>query len=323
MNSLRQLVLIARATALEGLQQPIALLLLLAMVALTTLGPLVQLFTFGEEGRLARDSGLAFMLVMGLAMTAFTAGFTLSDELRRGTAAAVLVKPVGRLTFLLGKYLGVVAVLALFCLCGTVCTLLAERTAEHYIELEYFADAIVDRYTGLGALAAAGLALLVAAALNFFRNVRFGLAAFLLVTLSQAAVLLLCGFINRAGELIPYALQVNARIIPASALVFLLLCVYGALATAFSTRLLTGATLVLCGAVFFLGFLSDSFRHASFLSWLSALVPNVQHFWRASALDREGSIPLGYVAQALAYAASLTALYLAAGYAALRGRDLG
>jgi len=256
-------------------------------------------------------------------MTAFTAGFTMSDELRRGTAAAVLVKPVSRLSFLLGKFFGVVIVLAFFCFCGTVSTLLAERTAEHFVELEHFVGSVVDLYTGVGALVAVGVALLVAAVLNFFRHIRFGLAAFLLVILFQALVLLLCGFIDRTGTFVPYSLHVNWRIVPASTLVFLILCVYGALATALSTRLLTGATLVLCGIVFFLGFLSDSFRHSTFLFWVSVPVPNVQHFWRSGALDKGGIIPLRIVAQAMAYAVCLMGVYLSLGYAALRNRDLG
>ena len=325
MKSLRQILCIAKTTALEGLQQPICLLLLLSMVVLVTLGPLVQMFTFGEEGRLARDSGLAMMLMLGLFTVAFTSGFTMSDELRRGTAAVTLTKPVHRLVFLLGKFLGVVIVLALFAWCGTVTTLLAERTAEHYIELPYYADSMVDRFTGIGALLGVGCALAIAAVLNFIKHYRFGLAAFVGVVVSQTVVLVLCGFITRAGTLTRFDLQVNRHIIPAAILVFMLLVLYAALATALSTRLPTGATLVTCGIVLFLGFLSGHI-YSMYSSWLSAvfytLIPDVQHFWMSDALANGGAIPLRYVTYAALYILTMAALFLSAGYAMLKSRDL-
>ena len=46
---------VAAATAIEGLQQPVALLLALACFVLIALQPVVQMHTFGEPGRLTRD----------------------------------------------------------------------------------------------------------------------------------------------------------------------------------------------------------------------------------------------------------------------------
>ena len=75
---LSALFAVARATLLEGLQQPVTLLLALTCFELTVLQPLVQLHTFGEPGRLTRDCGMACLLVFGVAVAAFTAGFTLA-----------------------------------------------------------------------------------------------------------------------------------------------------------------------------------------------------------------------------------------------------
>ena len=82
-RTLKTGIAVAVATALEGLQQPVCLLLAFTAVELTILVPLVQLFSFGEGGRLARDSGLAILLVGGMLLAAFTSGSTLARDLVR------------------------------------------------------------------------------------------------------------------------------------------------------------------------------------------------------------------------------------------------
>ena len=316
MNHLRQITAIARTTALEGLQQPIAVLLFLTLVVLAALFPLIQLFTFGEEGRLARDSGLALMLTHGLLLVTFTAGFTLADELRRGTAATVLTKPVSRLTFLLGKYCGVLTVVALFCLSATLATLMAERTAEHAIETQKYIGTMTDRPLGLGIFIGTGIALAVAALLNFLRRIRFSLAAVIGILIAQLTVFALSGFILRTGEIVHgYSLQMDLRIIPAAALIFLLLALYAACATAFSTRLTTGQTLLLCAALLFLGFIP----HTALIPF----IPSVRFFWATDALSNGGTISPGTLGMTTLYAAAIGALYLSLGYRLLKHRDLG
>lgn len=325
-RTLRQLLHIAHATALEGLQQPIALLLTLSCVVLTALGPMVHLHAFGEEGRLARDSGLAFMLVFGLLVTGFTAGFTVAEELRRGTAATLLAKPVDRAVFLLGKWLGVATVLLAFCAAALLATLLAERTAERFVETKEYLGSMLDLHSGIGTLAAVLLALLLAGILNYARNLRFGLVSFAGLILLQGAVLVACGFVNRAGELLKgYDPQINARVLPAAFLVFLLLGIHAALATALSTRFRTATVLPASVALLFVGFLADPWlgsSHHPVLRWVYLLVPDMQHFWLADALADGGHIPLRYVAHAVAYAACYSAAVLILGTAAFRHRDI-
>ena len=66
MLRIRQFLTMAGLTAVEAIRQPICLLLTTACVVLTALIPLLTLHNFGEDGKLARDSGLAFHLVFGL-----------------------------------------------------------------------------------------------------------------------------------------------------------------------------------------------------------------------------------------------------------------
>lgn len=325
---LRQILRIAGTTAVEGLQQTVVLLLALSGVVLTCLQPVVSLYTFGEEGRLARDSGLALLLVLGLFVVAFTAGATLHDELRRGTAAAVLAKPVPRTAFLLGKWLGVAAVLGAFALSQTLATLLAERTATHFIETREFLGSVVDPYSALASLVAPCLALAVAAVLNYRRRTRFALASMLLLAAFLALALLACGFVTRAGTAPDggYALQVNARVLPAAVLVLALLVLYAAVATALSTRLGAAPTVLALGILLFLGFFAESAfaRSASpLLRALYSLLPDVQSYWLPDALAAGGRIPLRYTARAVAAAAAVSAFWLTLGSLSLARKDIG
>ena len=324
---LRQLLRIAGATALEGLQQPVALLLALTAATLTSLGPLVTLFTFGEEGRLARDSGLALQLVLGLFVVAFTAGATVHDELRRGTAAAVLAKPVGRGAYLVGKWLGVVAVLLVFSATTTLATLLAERTAEHFIETRTVLGTMTDVYSGLGSLLAIALALAIAAALNFARRVRFALAAQLLLPALLLATLVACGFVTRAGTTpeTGFDLQVNSRVVSAATLVAALLALYAAIATALSTRLRAAPTAAILGAFLFLGFFAESVAgHGGPLpALLCAFVPDVQNFWMTDVLGGGGAIPARLLARTLLHTLAASAFWLLLGRVLLDRKDLG
>lgn len=327
MIRLRQLLAIAYATLLEGMQQPAALLLLLACVLLTGLTPIFQFHTLGEEGRLARDSGLAWMLLAGLALAATSASSGLSAEIARGTASAALSKPVSRATFLAAKYLGVLGLVLLLGSASLAATLLAERASEHYVEHNDDIGSKADFAVSLLSLLAPLAALGVAGALNLLRRVRFGVAAFLGIPLSLGAVLLICGCFNRFGRLVWCHPDLNPRVLPAAVLVLLALAVLAALATALATRLHSGPTLLICALVLAIGLAADLWmRQAPALSvrgLLGGVFPNLQHFWMCDALADNGRISWSYVGRAALLAMTECLALLGAGALALKNRDLG
>ena len=347
--ALKQVRAIARATLVEAIQQPVAFLIMLSAVMTTLLVPVFQFHRFGEDGRLARDSGLSCLLVFGLVLAAGTAGRTVSGEIARGTAAAALGKPVRRVTFLLAKALGVLAVTALFGLGVLSATLLAERGSAHFITHADYAGYVTDVITLALGVAGVAAALLVAAARHYFGRRRFGVSAFVGVSLSQVLVALGTGFYNRLGQLYPlhgeaactgcgadhaqaagwvfYHPELNLRVIPAALLVLFALAVFTALATALATRLSTGSTLAVCAGVLLLGLAGDSLlTGAPFWSGrglAAGLLPDLQNFWLCDAVARGGRIAWRYVGEAALYALTCCAFFLGAGCLAFRERDLG
>ena len=341
---------IAGTTVTESIQQPVAFLILLAAVLMTLLVPVFQFHRFSEDGRLARDSGLSCMLVFGLILAAGTAGRSVADEIARGTAAAVIGKPVARVTFVLAKWAGVLGVVALFW-CGVLAaTLVAERCSAHFLTLDDFAGYATDPVTLLLALAGVGVALAVAAVRHYGWRRRFGVSAFLGVMASQVLVAAASGFYNRFGQLYPlhgeaactacggghahevarrvfYHPELNLRVIPVALLVLFALAVFAALATALATRLQTGAALAVCATVLMVGLAGDSLLGdaplASARGLLSGVLPDVQNFWLCDAVARGGRLAWRYVADAGTYALTFCALFLTAGCAAFRERDLG
>jgi ABC-type transport system involved in multi-copper enzyme maturation permease subunit len=345
----KQVAAIARTTLVEAIQQPVAFLILLSAVMMTLLVPVFQFHQFGEDGRLARDSGLSSMLVFGLVLASGTAGRSVAEEIARGTAAAALGKPVRRVTFLLAKWLGVSAVVALFWLGVLAATLLSERGSAHFIAQENFSGYATDLISlGLG-VAGVAAALLTAAARHYFGRRRFGVSAFIGVTLAQVLVVVLSGFYNRLGQLYPvhgeaacsgcgaghahtggwvlYHPELNLRVVPVALLVLFALVVFAALATALATRLPTGTTFAVCAGVLLLGLAGDTLlAGAPFVSLrglASGVLPDVQNFWLCDAVAHGGRVAWGYVAEAGLYALTCCALFLTAGCLAFQERDLG
>jgi ABC-type transport system involved in multi-copper enzyme maturation permease subunit len=325
---LRQLAALAYATLLEGMQQPAALLLLLTCTLLTGLTPVFQFHSLGEEGRLARDSGLAFMLVFGLVLAATAASGTLAAEIDRGTAAAALSKPVPRPLFLAAKYLGVLGLVAVLWVSGLAATLLAERASEHFVESGDELGSRADRITTALALLGPAVALAVAGLLSYLRRARFGVAAYLGIPLALLAALVACGCYTRFGRLTWYHPDLNLRVPAAAVLILLALAMLAALAIALATRLRSGPTLAICALLLALGLTGDLWAGpgSTWCSWrgiLGGLAPNLQHFWLCDALADNGRIPWHYVGAAAGYACTWSALALGAGTLALRNRDLG
>ena len=322
-----QLLTLTRLTAVEAIRQPIFLLLTNACVVLTATIPMVLLHKFGEEGKLARDSGLAFHFVFGLFIAGYAACSSLAREIGSGTASTVLSKPVSRSGFMAAKFLGLALAIVAFSTCAGMSTLISERVAERHIMTAGAAGDVIDWQTGWFLFGAPFAAMGVAGLLNYYGRRPFVSTAFFVLLVFLFFVFGVMGWFDRMGNISSFDLRVQWRILPASILVTLALVVLCAIALSLSSRLSTAQTLICCFAIFFLGLMSDYWfggmnEQSAISGVLYAVIPNWQHFWRADALTADGNISWSYVGQACVYAGTYSAAALVLGMLSFRTVDI-
>jgi ABC-2 type transport system permease protein len=289
---------IARLTAVEALRQPLAFLLFLSAVALTALLPLILTHTLGESIKFVRDSSLALLFLSGLLMAAQTACAALSTELRSGTAAVVLSKPISRSLFFLAKFSGIAVVMLLFCSGLLMAILLAVRTAREPYVTDWWAAAPL-----LIALVAGPV---IGGLINYLRQRPFASNAFLALWLLLAAAFLIGGTVH-PDPTTGFGPFYDPRIVQAVLLLTMAILVLAGISAALATRLTALPTLSWCGALFLLGLLSDyAFGRWTTDSLIATLLyhtlPNWQHFWVVDALQSGVPIPLTYLGLAGLYA---------------------
>lgn len=112
---------IATATAREAIRQP-AFFVLAFIAGASLLGSMVvPYFTFGEDIKMYKDTGLTTISFTCLILALLTASSTVAEEIEGKTAITLLSKPINRRQFIVGKFLGIeMGVLALYVLLGAL-----------------------------------------------------------------------------------------------------------------------------------------------------------------------------------------------------------
>src|ERR1700749_2424228 len=126
---MRQFITIALNAFMELVRQPIFLLLMTGSVAFEIFLAVPYYFAFGDEPKLVENSVLAVMLLSGLFGAVLSASSSLAREIRSGTALVVLSKPVGRVQFLIAKFVGLALALTLLTYVNLIVALLTTRMA--------------------------------------------------------------------------------------------------------------------------------------------------------------------------------------------------
>ncbi len=320
MKHLRQAAAIAENTARELVRNPAFLVLVAFGMALTALSPAFGLFHMGEQLRLVADLGLGTVLVVGILVGALGASWALTEELESRSVLAVLAKPVSRTTFLLGKYLGVLAA-ALVSIVALGVTLLFTLRALHDDWLLFTVTALVAL-----ALAAAGAYALARLGMSRAR------AAVTATVLSMAA--LVCT-IGSSGTLSLLGRQVAGwpwEILPALAGSALQVAVLAGVGVALATRLSVAVNLPVVFALFILGQLAGEARAMGGVAGAAALLlPDLGALQFSDAVAQRLSeetaaasspVPAGVLAGAALVAALYTAGSLVVGSALLARRDI-
>jgi len=247
---MRQFITIATNAFMELVRQPVFLLLMTSSAVFEIFLATPFYFAFGDEPKLVKDSTLAAMLLAGLFGAVLSASASLAREIRGGTVLAVLSKPVGRAQFLLAKYCGLIAALAVLTYVNLLAALLASRMAfDAYGSTDLFAVGIFV----LGVV----LSYALGGFSNFFLRRPFVSDAVFCLMLMMTVAFIVINFYNKHGEAQAFASGADWRMIPAAVLVLLALWILAALALACSTRFDMIPTLAICSACFLLGLMSD------------------------------------------------------------------
>lgn len=297
---MRQVWVIAKNSFMELLRQPVFLLLSTATGFFNVFLAALPYFGFGDDPNMVKNMVLAVSLLCGLLAAVLASSAAVSREIYTGTALAVLSKPVSRLKFILGKYLGIVGVLTLITYLNAVTVLLASRMAydaydtTDYQSLAAFAIAVVAAY-------------LIGAFLNYFLGRVFVADTFLVMLVTVTAAFLIVAFVLKLERSFGRLAMVDWRLVPACLILLFSIWTLAAIALTVSTRLDLVPALAVCSTIFVLGLMSDYLfgtRAAAGEWWAHipyGVLPNWQLFWLADAISMNKSIPAEYVVQVAGY----------------------
>jgi len=280
---------------MELIRQPVFLLLFTLSVIMCLLLAATPYFGFGGTGidvvnfdvKMVKDGVLTVMLLSGLFAAVICASTSLAKEISSGTAMVVLSKPVGRMHFLAGKFLGVAGALTV----GTYLNLLAVLLASR---MGYDAYGNPDIIGVITILVFMLIAYVAAGFLNYFLRKPFvPTCVTLLTVMLTLGFLTVCamdkqrawwvvdsgedmsaGFMDiwvftdaagtdSSGEALGaeekdgFAAGVDWGMIQLSLLILFALWLLSALALLCSTRLSWLPTMSICSGIFLLGLMSD------------------------------------------------------------------
>lgn len=314
-------------TFLETIRQPIFGVLMWTAAGLLVLNPGISAFSLeaGGDSKIMKDVGLSTLLLYGLFAAVFSATGVITREIESFTVLTVVSKPVSRPLFLTGKYLGVVAALAV----GFIfLTLVLLMTVQQGV-METVTDKLNRPVVWLSITAV--LVSLVAAT---FGNYNYGwhfsttLTAWVVPLGALAWGLTLTLDREWKTQAITTDLAAVPPVLYAAILIFVAVLILAAFAVTFSTRLGQVMTLTVCTGVFLVGLLADYYFWLHVNEGLpyvlaAAVLPNFQFFWLGDAITQERSISPAHVARVAGHGLLYATAVLCVGIALFQTREVG
>jgi ABC-type transport system involved in multi-copper enzyme maturation permease subunit len=123
----RRIRAIAANTLREALRQKVLYLALGFMLFLVLAALVLSPLALGEGPRVVRDVGLSMISLFGMFLIVMVGTSLLHREVERRSIHVLLSKPVARREYLLGKYLGLMAMLAVCVALMTAAVFLVDR----------------------------------------------------------------------------------------------------------------------------------------------------------------------------------------------------
>jgi hypothetical protein len=320
---MHKLLIITKNTFTDILRQPIYAVLITVALFLFFTSPPLTMYTMSDDNKLLREIGLSTLFLTSLFIAIFSASGAVAEEIENKTITTVLSKPVKRPIFIIAKFLGVTAAVALAHYICTIAFLMAVRHGTIESVNETCDWTVID-----AAIVVIVLAFLLSAFFNYIYDWRFSSTAVALTAVFATFSIIFLYFIDKNWQFNPQENRFNSLDIYGSILLFLAAIIIAALAVALSTRFNIIVTLSACIGLFMLGLISDyTFgRLADAHLWAKIcyfLVPNLQIFWISDAIYEGNIVPIKYVLITAFYAIGYTAAILALAIAFFQRRQVG
>jgi len=276
-----------------------------------------------DDNKFLREVGLSTLFLASLFIAIFSASGAVAEEIENKTITTVLSKPVQRPIFIIAKFIGVAAAVAL---AHYICTIALLMAIRHGV-LVTVSDTHDWTVISTAAVVVAA-AFLLSAFFNYAYDWRFSSTAVVLTGIFATLGIVFLIFIDRNWQFNPANNGINALDVYGSVLLLLAAIIIVALAVALSTRFNIMVTLSACVGIFLLGLVSDyTFgRFAETQLWAKIcwfLLPNLQIFWISDAIYEESAVPVKYIVISATYAVCYTTAILALAVALFQRRQVG
>jgi hypothetical protein len=354
---MNKLLAIAKNTFVETLRQPIYGVTIGAALFLFLLSPSLAMYTMDDDNKFLREIGLSTLFLASLFVAIFSAAGAVAVEIENKTIMTVLTKPVRRPIFLLAKFIGVVAAVAL---AHYICTIALLMSIRHGV-LETASD--THDWTVLGSAGAiVVITWLLSAFFNYTYDWKFASTAIITGAILATFAIVFLALIDRHWQFHPAENGINTVDIYGSILLFLAALIIVALAVTVSSRFNIVVTLSACIGFFLLGLVNDHafarfkgyeiqnrnsgqteyFQTADLPGdattydlenkvgrrylWAAIgrrIVPNLQVFWISDAIYEENRVPTKYIAISATYATCYSLGILALAVAIFQKRQVG
>jgi MFS family permease len=320
---MNKLLTIATNTFIETLRQPVYAVIIATALLLFVISPSLSMYTMDDDNKLLREIGLSTLFLTSLFIAIFSASGAVSVEMENKTILTVLTKPVQRPIFIIAKFLGVIAAVAL---AHFLCTVGLLMTIRHGV-LSTASDSHDLTVIGSAAVVLV-VTVLLSAFFNFAYDWKFTSTAVVISSILAAFVLVFLALIDRDWKFDPAKNGINRLDLYGSILLFFAAVIIAALAVTISARFNIVVTLSACIGVFLLGLISDYVfgRFADVYLWARIgryLVPNLQVFWISDAIYEGSVVPFKYILITASYALCYTAGILALAIALFQRRQVG
>ena len=318
-----KLFTIAKNTFIETLRQPVYLVIIVAALFLLFMCPSLTMYTLSDDNKLLRELGLSTLFLTSLFIAIFAASGAVAEEIENKTITTVLSKPVKRPIFIIAKFLGVVAAVAL---AHYICTIALLMAIRHGV-----ITAVWETHDWTVIVATAAIVLLtivLTAFFNYTYDWKFSSTAVVLAAIFATVAIALLAFVDRDWKFNPKNNGINTVDIYGSALLFFAAVIITALAVAFSARFNIMITLAACVGLFLLGLISDYVfgQIADRSLWAKVcyfIIPNLQMFWISDTIIEEKTVPLKYIGITASYALCYSTAILALAIAVFQRRQVG